>query len=83
MVSPHGDGDREPAAVEASEVSIALGGALDDAGIKLPQFAVTTNGDFLIRLGACNVRVGKALHNIIRDGLTLRAKHPEESVNAQ
>ncbi|WP_030606658.1 hypothetical protein [Streptomyces fulvoviolaceus] len=64
-------------------MSIALGGALDDAGIRLPQFAVATSGEFLIRLGACNVRVGMVLHNIIRDGLTLRARHPEESVNAR
>ncbi len=75
--------DRAAAAVEASEVSITLAGTLELAGVKLPQFAVRhDDGDYLVRLGACNVRVATALNNLILDGLTLRAEHPEESVNA-
>ncbi|MEW2167497.1 hypothetical protein AB0912_31520 [Streptomyces sp. NPDC007084] len=69
---------------EAVEVSLALAGALEDAGLRLPQFAAGAgDGDHLIRLGACNVRVGRALYHLVRDGLTLRARYPEESVHAQ
>jgi len=77
------DDDRAAVATEASVVQIALAGALDAAGVRLPQLAVKRDErDYLIRLGACNVKVGIALHGLIRDALTLRARYPEESIDA-
>ncbi|MEV6496921.1 hypothetical protein [Streptomyces prunicolor] len=83
MPAPHSDPADLAAIMEASTVSIAIDEALRDAGLNLPQFAVATTDDYLIRLGSCNVQVGMALCNLIRDGLTLRDKYPEESINVQ
>ncbi|MFF5025922.1 hypothetical protein ACFY2J_17125 [Streptomyces collinus] len=86
---PHSRDDDPPAnlVVEVQEVTIALAGVLEEAGIKLPQFharlAPAEACDWVVRLGDVNVRHGLAICNLLRDGLTLRQKHPEESVNAQ
>lgn len=87
---PHSrDSDDVPASlvIEVQEITTALAGALNEAGIKLPQlhgrFAPSETADWLIRLGDCNVLVGLSLCNLIRDGLTLRQNHPEESINAE
>lgn len=70
MMREDGDG---ALATEVSEVTIALGGALDEAGIKLPQFAATAAADdFLVRLGDCNARTGMALCQLLQDGLKWR-----------
>ncbi|MEU2717831.1 hypothetical protein [Streptomyces sp. NPDC007205] len=73
--------------VEVQEVTLALAGVLEDAGIKLPQFharlAPSEARDWVVRLGDVNVRHGLAICNLLRDGLTLRQRFPEESVNAQ
>lgn len=84
---PYSTHDPAPASlvVEVHEVTIALAGALDDAGIRLPQLKATAErgaDDWAVQLGDCNVRTGLALMNLVRDGLTLRQKYPEESVNA-
>jgi hypothetical protein len=73
--------------VEVMEITNALAGVLEEAGIKLPQFharfAPTESREWVVRLGDCNVHVGQALVNLCRDGVTLRQKHPEESINAR
>ncbi|MDQ1016727.1 hypothetical protein [Streptomyces afghaniensis] len=72
---------------EVEEVTNALATVLDEAGIGLPQFEAlrppTEGREWLVQLGQCNVNVGLALCNLMRDGLTLRKKYPEESVNAR
>lgn len=69
-------------AVEVAEVTTALAGALNRAGIQLPQLQVRPQEDWAVRLGDCNTRTALALCNLVLDGLTLRERHPEESVNA-
>jgi hypothetical protein len=87
-MSPHGEQDDVPAilATEVVEITNMLASVLDEARIKLPQLHARleprTAGDWLVRLGDCNVLVGLALANLLRDGLILREKHPEESTNA-
>lgn len=71
--------------LEVAEATAALAGVLDEAGIKLSQFRLNSGpapDDWLVRLGDCNVGAGLALANLLRDGMTLRAKYPGESVNA-
>lgn len=84
---PHSTRDDRPATllIEVEEVTTALAGALEQAGIRLPQFGTrpSEDGDTVVRLGDCNVRVGLALLSLVKDGLTLRKNHPEESANAQ
>ncbi|MFI2909483.1 hypothetical protein ACG2OD_14705 [Streptomyces sp. PDY-4] len=78
--------DEVPAilSVEVDEVTDALAGVLESAGIRLPQLTGRPlNSDWAVRLGDCNVRVALALINLCRDGLTLRERHPEESANAR
>jgi excinuclease UvrABC helicase subunit UvrB len=85
---PHDKQNDVPAilATEVVEITNMLGSVLDEAGIKLPQLHSRlepgTGGDWLVRLGDCNVLVGLSLANLLRDGLILREKHPEESTNA-
>jgi hypothetical protein len=70
-------------AVEVDEATDALAGVLEAASIRLPQLVSRpVDTDWVVRLGDCNVRVAMALYNLLRDGLTLREKYPEESVNA-
>ncbi|AYN41707.1 hypothetical protein D9753_25700 [Streptomyces dangxiongensis] len=78
--------------IEAEEVTEALAGVLAEAGIQLPRLVgITAIGptapreerEWLVQLGQCNVRAGLALYNLLRDGMTLRQKHPEESINAR
>lgn len=85
---PHGGDDDVPAILvtEVMEVTNALAAVLDEAGITLPQFharlAPQESRDWVVRLGDCNVLQGLSIYNLLRDGLTLRQKHPEESINA-
>lgn len=85
---PHSRDDDPPACLvlEVQEITTALAGVLDEAGIKLPQFAAlkgaSESGDWVVRLGDCNVRQGLAVYQLLKDGLTLRQKHPGESINA-
>lgn len=72
--------DYEPTATEVSAISIELEAALEAADIVLPQLAAHTGGEYVVRLGDCNVRVAKKLHHLIRDGITLRTYHPGESI---
>lgn len=84
----HSDDDDVPARllIEVQEITTALGAVLDEAGIKLPQFharlAPQEGRDWVIRLGDCNALQGLSLCNLLRDGLILRQRHPEESINA-
>lgn len=83
MLTPRKREDIPTALVlEVAELTTALAGALDRAGIRLPQLQIRPEDDWAVRLGDCNVRVARALYNLIQDGLTLRKNHPEESVNA-
>ncbi|MFH8340157.1 hypothetical protein [Streptomyces sp. AM6-12] len=70
-------------AIEVAEITNSLAAALDEAAIKLPQFhtrlAPNECRDFVIRLGDCNVRQGRALLGLLLDGLTLRQQHADAS----
>ncbi|MFR9790808.1 hypothetical protein ACL07V_19465 [Streptomyces sp. MB22_4] len=67
-------------AIEVAEVTNSLAAVLDDAAIELPEFharlAPNEGRDFVIRLGDCNVRQGRALLCLLLDGLALRQRHP-------
>ncbi|CAL2065844.1 hypothetical protein [Streptomyces murinus] len=69
-------------AIEAAEITNSLAAVLNDAAIKLPQFharlAPNEGRDFVIRLGDCNVRQGRALLYLLLDGLVLRQRYPSE-----
>lgn len=90
MMLPHSrDNDDVPAILvtEVMEIMTSLAAVLDEAGIKLPQFGALKGAsegpDWVVRLGDCNVLQGLSICNLLRDGLTLRQKHPEESINAE
>ncbi|MFF5433391.1 hypothetical protein ACFY5K_25540 [Streptomyces griseofuscus] len=72
--------------LEVQRVTNALAEALEEAGIRLPQFTALggaeSEPEWLVRLGNCNVGVGLELYRLVKDGLYLRQTYPEESVNA-
>ncbi|GAA2221225.1 hypothetical protein [Streptomyces nogalater] len=71
--------------LEVGEITFALDAALAQAGIRLPQFhtrlAPAENRRWVVRLGDCSVVQGRALLDLVLDGLTLRERHPEEAIN--
>ncbi|RAJ53642.1 hypothetical protein K376_05602 [Streptomyces sp. PsTaAH-130] len=67
-------------AIEVAEITNSLAAVLNEAAIKLPQFhtrlAPNECRDFVIRLGDCNLRQGRALLDLLLDGLILRQQRP-------
>jgi hypothetical protein len=84
------DGGRVPKlgirqTLEVGEITFALEAVLAKAGIRLPQFhtrlAPAENRRWVVRLGDCNVVQARDLLDLLKDGLTLRERHPEEAIN--
>ncbi|MFF9025594.1 hypothetical protein [Streptomyces eurythermus] len=71
--------------LEVGEITFALDAVLAEAGIRLPQFhtrlAPAENRRWVVRLGDCNVVQARSLLDLLKDGLTLRERHPEEAIN--
>ncbi|MEU3523634.1 hypothetical protein AB0E62_07175 [Streptomyces sp. NPDC038707] len=71
--------------LEVGEITFALDAVLAKAGIRLPQFhtrlAPAENRRWVVRLGDCNVVQARDLLDLLKDGLTLRERHPEEAIN--
>ncbi|WP_181797175.1 hypothetical protein [Streptomyces sp. WELS2] len=71
--------------LEVGETTFALAEALEKAGIRLPQFhtrlAPAEDRRWVVRLGDCNVYQAREILRLLRDGLTLRERHPEEAIN--
>ncbi|MGW8695721.1 hypothetical protein J3S85_32695 [Streptomyces lavenduligriseus] len=71
--------------LEVGEITFALDAVLAEAGIRLPQFhtrlAPAENRRWVVRLGDCNVVQARGLLDLLKDGLTLRERHPEEAIN--
>ncbi|MDN3259668.1 hypothetical protein QWJ26_07530 [Streptomyces sp. CSDS2] len=71
--------------LEVGEITFALDAVLAQAGIRLPQFhtrlSPAENRRWVVRLGDCNVMQARDLLDLLKDGLTLRERHPEEAIN--
>ncbi|MEV5345475.1 hypothetical protein [Streptomyces achromogenes] len=71
--------------LEVGETTFALAETLEKAGIRLPQFhtrlAPAEDRRWVVRLGDCNVYQAREILHLLRDGLTLRERHPEEAIN--
>ncbi|MFF5440620.1 hypothetical protein [Streptomyces achromogenes] len=71
--------------LEVGETTFALAETLEKAGIRLPQFhtrlAPAEDRRWVVRLGDCNVYQAREILHLLRDGLTLRERHPEEAIS--
>ncbi|MFF7095095.1 hypothetical protein ACFY9A_22265 [Streptomyces rubradiris] len=71
--------------LEVGETTFALAETLEKAGIRLPQFhtrlAPAEERRWVVRLGDCNVYQAREILCLLRDGLTLRERHPEEAIS--
>ncbi|MFG2927970.1 hypothetical protein [Streptomyces achromogenes] len=71
--------------LEIGEVTFALADVLAKAGIRLPQFHTrldpAAERRWMVRLGDCNVVQARDILDLMKDGLILRERHPEEAIN--
>ncbi|CAL9308636.1 hypothetical protein [Streptomyces sp. SudanB182_2057] len=71
--------------LEIGEVTFALAEVLTKAGIRLPQFHTrldpAAERRWVVRLGDCNVVQARDILDLMKDGLILRERYPEEAIN--